>query len=103
MTKFAKYFSYEKDYSYFQKLNYENIEKTADILTNQWHTDQAFWFRETREIKHKGRYKMISKYKNVAVIYGGKGRNYAEALHKSILKISDEERYPICSKLIMEP
>ena len=32
---------------------------------------------------------MISKYKNVAVIYGGKGRNYAEALHKS--------------KLIMEP
>lgn len=40
--KFAKYFSYEKDYSYFQKLNYENIEKTADILTNQWHTDQAF-------------------------------------------------------------
>ena len=32
---------------------------------------------------------MISKYKNVAVIYGGKGRNYAEALHKSILKISD--------------
>ncbi len=45
---------------------------------------------------------MISKYKNVAVIYGGKGRNYAEALHKSILKISDEERYPICSKLIME-
>ena len=45
---------------------------------------------------------MISKYKNVAVIYGGKGRNYAEALQKSILKISDEERYPICSKLIME-
>lgn len=40
--KFAKYFSYEKDYSYFQKLNYENIEKTADILTNQWHTNQAF-------------------------------------------------------------
>ena len=40
--KFAKYFSYEKDYSYFQKLNYENIEKTADILTNQWHTDQLF-------------------------------------------------------------
>ncbi len=31
-----------------------------------------------------------------------KGRNYAEALQKSILKISDEERYPICSKLIME-
>ena len=36
---------------------------------------------------------MISKYKNVAVIYGGKGRNYAEAFHKSILKISDEKRY----------
>lgn len=45
---------------------------------------------------------MISKYKNVAVIYGGKGRNYTEAFHKSILKISDEKRYPICSKLIME-
>ncbi len=45
---------------------------------------------------------MISKYKNVAVIYGGKGRNYAEAFHKSILKISDEKRYPISSKLIME-
>ena len=44
---------------------------------------------------------MISKYKNVAVIYGGKGRNYAEALHNHF-KISDEERYPICSKLIME-
>ena len=47
--KFAKYFSYEKDYSYFQKLNYENIEKTADILTNQWHTDQLFDSEESEK------------------------------------------------------
>ena len=47
--KFAKYFSYEKDYSYFQKLNYENIKKTADILTNQWHTDQLFDSEESEK------------------------------------------------------
>ncbi len=45
---------------------------------------------------------MISKYKNVAVIYGGKGRKYADIFHKSISKISEAERYPICSRLIME-
>ena len=40
--KFAKYYSYDQDYSYFQTLNYENIERTADILTNKWHTDELF-------------------------------------------------------------
>ena len=40
--KFAKYYSYDQDYSYFQTLNYENIERTADILTNKWHTDLIF-------------------------------------------------------------
>ena len=45
---------------------------------------------------------MISKYKNVAVVYSGKGRKYADIFHKSISKISEDERYPICSRLIME-
>ena len=40
--KFAKYYSYDQDYSYFQTLNFENIERTADILTNKWHTDRLF-------------------------------------------------------------
>lgn len=45
---------------------------------------------------------MISKYKIVSIIYGGSGRRYAELLNKTIIRTSDEQRYPICSKLIME-
>ena len=45
---------------------------------------------------------MISKYKTVSIIYGGSGRRYAELLNESIVRVSDEQRYPICSKLIME-
>lgn len=45
---------------------------------------------------------MISKYKTVSIIYGGSGRGYAELLNEKISKVSEKQRYPICSKLIME-
>ncbi|WP_294783899.1 hypothetical protein [uncultured Eubacterium sp.] len=40
--KFKEYYAYDGDYSYFQTLNFDNIEKTADILKNKWHTDELF-------------------------------------------------------------
>lgn len=45
---------------------------------------------------------MIQKYKIVSVIYGGKGREYAEQLSTKITDLAQTERYPISAKLIME-
>lgn len=45
---------------------------------------------------------MISKYKNISVIYGGTGRKYAEIFSKRISDISEKDRYPLSSTMIME-
>lgn len=45
---------------------------------------------------------MISQYKTVSIVYGGKGRLYAEKLNNRITELSEKERYPIQSKIIME-
>lgn len=45
---------------------------------------------------------MISKYKIISIVYGGKGKAYAERLDKKIEMISAKERYPLATKLIME-
>ena len=43
---------------------------------------------------------MIRRYKDVSIIYGGTGRKYADALHKKVSELSEEERYPIKSTII---
>lgn len=45
---------------------------------------------------------MIHRYKSVSIIYGGTGKAYAQALNERILKISNEERFPICATMINE-
>lgn len=45
---------------------------------------------------------MIHRYKEVSIIYGGRGRRYAEALSDKITKISTEDRYPIHATIINE-
>lgn len=45
---------------------------------------------------------MIHKYKNVSIIYGGKGREYADRLNNRICDIAEKERYPISTSIIME-
>lgn len=45
---------------------------------------------------------MIQKYKVVSVVYGGTGKQYAAELNERITRLSETERYPISSKLIME-
>ena len=43
---------------------------------------------------------MIQRYKKVSIIYGGSGREYAQTLRKKIENVSNEERFPICAKII---
>lgn len=45
---------------------------------------------------------MIQKYKIVSVVYGGTGKQYVAELNERITRLSETERYPISSKLIME-
>ncbi len=45
---------------------------------------------------------MLQKYKTVSIVYGGSGKKYASTLNDKIKQVSVKERYPICSKLIME-
>lgn len=45
---------------------------------------------------------MITKYKTISIIYGGTGKQYAAELNERITRLSETERYPISSKLIME-
>lgn len=45
---------------------------------------------------------MIHRYKDVSIIYGGRGRRYAEALNERLTKISTDERYPIRATIINE-
>lgn len=45
---------------------------------------------------------MISKYKIVSIIYGGKGRVYAEKLRKKIDEAALKDRYPLATRLVME-
>lgn len=45
---------------------------------------------------------MISRYKIISIIYGGKGKTYAERLRKRIETVSEKERYPLATRLILE-
>lgn len=45
---------------------------------------------------------MLKRYKLVSIIYGGSGAQYADEMNKIILRQSEEERYPITSKIVME-
>lgn len=45
---------------------------------------------------------MISHYKTVSIVYGGNARIYAEKLNDRIVDLSETDRYPIRSKIIME-
>ena len=45
---------------------------------------------------------MITRYKTVSIIYGGRGKKYAERLNDSITGVAEKERYPIAAKMIME-
>lgn len=40
--KFKKYLAFENDFTYFQKIDYTNIEQTPDILNASWHPDRIF-------------------------------------------------------------
>ena len=44
---------------------------------------------------------MIQGYKNISIIYGGTGREYAQTLKKKIEDISNAERFPICARVII--
>jgi len=45
---------------------------------------------------------MIEKYCDIAIIYGGSGKEYAEALNKRICEASRKERFPLKAHVIME-
>ena len=45
---------------------------------------------------------MISHYKTVSIVYGGNARIYAEKLNDRIVDLSETDRYPIRSRIIME-
>lgn len=45
---------------------------------------------------------MLKKYKLVSIIYGGSGTKYAQEMNELILRRSEEQRYPITSKIVME-
>ena len=45
---------------------------------------------------------MIHRYKNVAVLYGGTGKKYAEAFRQELHRLSVRQRYPIAANLILE-
>lgn len=37
--RFLKYFSFEGEYSFFQQIDYSNIEQTGDILRTSWEVE----------------------------------------------------------------
>lgn len=45
---------------------------------------------------------MIQKYKTVSIIYGGKGKEYANELAERISDLAENERYPLQASIIME-
>jgi hypothetical protein len=45
---------------------------------------------------------MLKQYKLVSIIYGGSGAKYAQEMNDLILSRSENERYPITSKIVME-
>ncbi len=45
---------------------------------------------------------MLKQYKLVSIIYGGTGAKYADIMNNLILRRSEDERYPITSKIVME-
>lgn len=45
---------------------------------------------------------MLKQYKLVSIVYGGSGTKYAQKMNDLILRRSEEERYPITSKIVME-
>ncbi len=45
---------------------------------------------------------MLKRYKTVSIVYGGSGAHYADRLNSLIIARSDEGRYPIASKIVME-
>ncbi len=45
---------------------------------------------------------MISKYKDISIIYGGSGYEYAKTLDEMIRRLQTENRYPFISSIVME-
>lgn len=45
---------------------------------------------------------MLKRYNLVSIIYGGSGAAYAKRMHEMILNRSEQERYPIAAKIVME-
>ncbi len=45
---------------------------------------------------------MIKGYKNISIIYGRSGRDYASHLHQKIETMASEFRYPLRSRIVME-
>ena len=45
---------------------------------------------------------MLKRYNLVSIIYGGSGAAYAKQIHEMILNRSEQERYPIAAKIVME-
>lgn len=45
---------------------------------------------------------MLKQYKLVSIIYGGSGTKYAREMNELIQRRSEERRYPITSKIVME-
>ena len=42
VKKFKPFFSADEDYTRFQRIDYKNIEQTADILENKWQPDMLY-------------------------------------------------------------
>lgn len=45
---------------------------------------------------------MIHSYKRVAIVYGGSGRRYAEALVERICDLAEKERYPLKPNVVLD-
>lgn len=45
---------------------------------------------------------MLKRYNLVSIVYGGSGAAYAKQMHEMIIRRSEQERYPIESKIVLE-
>lgn len=45
---------------------------------------------------------MLKRYNLVSIVYGGTGAAYAQKMHELIIRRSEQERYPIESKIVLE-
>ena len=45
---------------------------------------------------------MLKRYNLVSIVYGGSGAAYAKQMHDLILRRSEQERYPIAAKIVLE-